>query len=149
MIWFKTIWKGGYARMRTLEEEITLRTEQRKRYFENPDYRKWSDCVNINHEEYGELSDCYLFHRYVMGSYFGPLTIDDFERAMNPKLNQMIDLGAVYAYFDERLNDENNALKQEITFLPLHTKKPIVDYTIQYILQQYREVALKSSYDIV
>jgi len=71
--------------MRTLEEEITLRTEQRKRYFENPDYRKWSDCVNINHEEYGELSDCYLFHRYVMGSYFGPLTIDDFERAIADK----------------------------------------------------------------
>ena len=135
--------------MRTLEEEITLRTEQRKRYFENPDYRKWSDCVNINHEEYGELSDCYLFHRYVMGSYFGPLTIDDFERAMNPKLNQMIDLGAVYAYFDERLNDKNNILKQEITALPLHTKKPIAGFTIQYILQQYREVALKSSYDIV
>lgn len=148
MIWFKTIWKGGYARMRTLEEEITLRTEQRKRYFENPDYLKLSDCININHEEYGELSDCYLFHRYVMGSYF-ILAIDDFERAMNPKLNQTIDLEAVYSYFDERLNDKNNILKQEITAVPLHTKKPIAGFTIQYILQQYREVALKSSYDIV
>lgn len=73
--------------MRTIEEEIDLRTEQRKRYFENPRYRKLSDYFNINDDEYGELSDCYLFYRYVVGgSGFTRLTKDDVERAIIDKI---------------------------------------------------------------
>ena len=132
--------------MRTIEEEIDLRTEQRKRYFENPRYRKLSDYFNINDDEYGELSDCYLFYRYVVGgSVFTKLTKDDVERAMNPDTNPTIDFEAVYAYFDERCNDENNAAKPEIRFLPILS----IDYTVQEILDEYRDIALKLPYDIV
>lgn len=131
--------------MRTIEEEIDLRTKQRKRYFENPRYRKLSDYLNINDSEYGELSDCYLFYRYVAGCRFTELTKDNVERAMNPDTNQTIDFEAVYAYFDERCNDENNAAKPEIRFLPILS----IDYTVQEILDEYRDVVLKPPYDIV
>lgn len=131
--------------MRTIEEEIDLRTEQRKRYFENPNYRKLSDYLDINDSEYGELSDCYLFYRYVADCKFTELTNDNVEHAMNPDTNQTIDFEAVYTYFDERCNDENNAAKPEILFIPI----PFVDATIKDILDEYRDVVLKPSYDIV
>lgn len=131
--------------MRTIDDEIDLRIKQRKRYFENPNYRKLSDYLDINDSEYGELSDCYLFYRYVAGCRFTDLTNDNVERAMNPDTNQMIDFEAVYAYFDERRNDKNNAAKPEILFTPL----PFVGTTIQEILDEYRDAVLKPSYDIV
>lgn len=131
--------------MRTIEEEIDLRTEQRKRYFENPRYRKLSDYLDINDSEYGELSDCYLFYRYVAGCRFTELTEDNVERAMNPDTNQTIDFEAVYAYFDERCNDKNNAASQEIVLIPL----PFVNTTVQDLLDEYRDVVLKPPYDIV
>lgn len=131
--------------MRTIEEEVALRTEQRKRYFENPNYKKLSDYLDINNDEYGELSDCYLFYRYVAGCRFTELAKDNVERAMNPDTNQTIDFESVYAYFDERLGDKNNAAKQEIDFIPL----PFVDATVQGILDKYRDVVLKPPYDIV
>lgn len=131
--------------MRTIEEEVVLRTEQRKRYFENPNYKKLSDYFDINDDEYGELSDCYLFYRYVAGCRFIRMMEDDVERAMNPDTNQMIDFEAVYAYFDERCNDENNVAKSEILFIPL----PSVDATVQDILDKYRDIALKPNYDII
>ena len=131
--------------MRTIDDEIDLRIKQRKRYFENPNYRKLSDYLDINDSEYGELSDCYLFYRYVAGCRFTELTNDNVERAMNPDTNQMIDFEAVYAYFDERRNDKNNAAKPEILFTPL----PFVGATIQEILDEYRDAVLKPSYDIV
>ena len=64
---------------------------------------------------------------------------------MNPDTNQTIDFEAVYAYFDERLNDKNNAARQEIILIPL----PFVDATIQDLLDKYRDVVLKPNYDIV
>ena len=131
--------------MRTIEEEVALRTKQRKQYFENPNYRKLSDYLDINDDEYGELSDCYLFYRYVAGCRFTELTEDNVERAMNPDTNQTIDFEAVYAYFDERCNDKNNAASQEIVLIPL----PFVNTTVQDLLDKYRDVVLKPPYDIV
>jgi hypothetical protein len=131
--------------MRTIEDEIDLRIQQRKRYFENPNYRKLSDYLDINDSEYGELSDCYLFYRYVAGCRFTELTKDNVERAMNPDTNQTIDFEAVYAYFDERLNDKNNAAQSEIRFTPL----PFVGDTVKEILDAYRDVVLKPPYDVV
>lgn len=68
---------------------------------------------------------------------------------MNPKMNSTIDFEAVYAYFNERLNDENNVLKQEITFLSLYTEKSLANTSVRYILDKYRETALESRYDMI
>ena len=50
--------------MRTMDDEINYREEQRRRYFEDPDYRKWSDVVP-NDDDYGEWRDDVLFVEYV------------------------------------------------------------------------------------
>ena len=131
--------------MRTIEDEIDLRIKQRKRYFENPNYRKLSDYLDINNSEYGELSDCYLFYRYVIDCSVTALTKGNVKYAMNPDTNPMIDFEAVYAYFDERVNDENNAAQSEIRFTPL----PFVGDTVKEILDEYRDVVLKPPYDVV
>ena len=131
--------------MRTIEDEIDLRIKQRKRYFENPNYRKLSDYLDINNSEYGELSDCYLFYRYVIDCSFTALTKGNVKYAMNPDTNPMIDFEAVYAYFDERVNDENNAAQSEIRFTPL----PFVGDTVKEILDEYRDVVLRPPYDVV
>ena len=73
------------------------------------------------------------------------MTKDNVERAMNPDTNTTIDFEAVYAYFDERLNDKNNAAQPEIRFIPL----PFVDATVHDLLNKYRDVVLQPSYDIV
>lgn len=50
----------------------------------------------------------------------------------------------MYAYFDERVNDENNAAQSEICFTPL----PFVGDTVKEILDEYRDVVLPP-YDVV
>ena len=72
------------------------------------------------------------------------MTKGNVKYAMNPDTNQMIDFEAVYAYFDERVNDENNAAQSEICFIPL----PFVGDTVKEILDEYRDVVLPP-YDVV
>lgn len=51
--------------MRTLDDELILREEQRRKYFKNPKYRKWSDVVDkcwddwdSDENDYGGMTDC-------------------------------------------------------------------------------------------
>lgn len=43
--------------LRTYDEEMIYRTEQRRRYFENPKYRKWSDVVTKCLDEASDGND--------------------------------------------------------------------------------------------
>lgn len=135
--------------MRTIEEEIELRIQQREKYFEDPHYQKWSSIARNFNGEYGGLSDDYLFKHYVMCSHLTPLTKEIIEVGMNQQTNQTINLESVYAYFDERLNDENNPFRDEISFFHLCTDESLGRITIQNILDKYRTMVLKPSYDIV
>ena len=135
--------------MRTSTEEVELRTQQRKKYFENPNYRKWSSIAQIDRDEYGELSDFFLFHHYVLHPVPEIPDHETIEHSMNRHTNPHIDLDAVYSYFDERLNDTDNALKQELEYPTMWTDKSLSRFTIKKILDKYRTVALESCYDMV
>ena len=135
--------------MRTYKEEIELRTQQRERYFENPNYLKWSSIAQVDSVEYGGLSDDYLFQHYVMHLITTLLTQEDIDNSMNQSINQSIDLRAVYDYFDERLNDEDNMLKQELNFFHLCADDSLGKLTIKQILDKYRAMILELCYDMV
>lgn len=58
--------------MRTLDDELILREKQRREYFENPKYRKWSDVVDkcwddedSDENDYQEFRDDILFTHYI------------------------------------------------------------------------------------
>lgn len=47
--------------VRNLDEELAHREEIRKQFFEDPNYRKWSDLTDINNSEYGGWrEDCFF-----------------------------------------------------------------------------------------
>lgn len=135
--------------MRTLKEEIELRTQQRTKYFEDPNYQKWSSIARIDRDEYGELSDFYLFHHYILHPSPEIPGNETIAHSMNHHTNPHINLNAVYSYFDERLNDKDNALKQELEYPTMWTDKSLSRFTVKQILDKYRTVALESCYDMV
>lgn len=127
--------------MRTIKEEIELRTRQRAKYFEDPCYQKWSSIAQASNGEYGGLTDDYLFKNYIMHSHLSSLTKEIIESGMNQHTNPSINLKAVYTYFDERLNDENNPLRDEICFFHLCTDESVGRITIKNVLDKYRTTA--------
>ena len=47
--------------VRNLNKEIEYRDSLRKQFFEDPNYRKWSDLTDINDSEYGGWrEDCFF-----------------------------------------------------------------------------------------
>ena len=50
----------GAIMVRSFQEEIEHRNKLRKKYFEDPSYRKWSDVVDngLTGESYGRWREC-------------------------------------------------------------------------------------------
>lgn len=47
--------------VRNLDEELAYREEIRKQFFEDSNYRRWSDITDINDSEYGGWrEDCFF-----------------------------------------------------------------------------------------
>ena len=136
--------------MRTMDDEINYREEQRRRYFEDPDYRKWSDVVP-NDDDYGEWRDDVLFVEYV--------TNEDIEKISRAYLHKLLENGRelpinwenFYAYFDERLNDTDNPFRSELTSkgYAYNNLDPFEKGTIEDILNKYRDSLLSPKYDII
>lgn len=147
LLWEKV--KKG-SQMRTMDDEIIHRKAQRRRYFEDPNYRKWSDVVsdNIN---YGEWSDDVLFVEYVANK--------DIETTSRTYLYELLETGHelpinwenFYAYFDERLCDTDNCLRSELTSkgYAYHNLDPFDKETIEDTLNKYRDSLLSPTYDMV
>lgn len=135
--------------MRREDLESDYRGEQRKRYFEEHSYRKWSDIfrarIGINYGDYRERAfiRCYLDCDYS----------DDHEslalihKVMSNGKSHPIDWVSFYAYFDERFNDPDNPYIHEMTekMFPFMKDSP----TVIELLNQYRENLLSQNYDIV
>ena len=135
--------------MRTMDDEINYREGQRRRYFEDPDYRKWSDVVP--NDDYGEWRDDVLFVEYV--------TNEDIEKTSRAYLHKLLENGRelpinwenFYAYFDERLNDTDNPFRSELTSkgYAYNNLDPFEKGTIEDILNKYRDSLLSPKYDII
>lgn len=55
------------TRVRTTSEEVDYRCKQRVSYFEEPNYRKWSDFLSPNYRSYGNRTDDFMIASYILG----------------------------------------------------------------------------------
>ena len=135
---------------RSFQEEIKHRDKLRKKYFEDPPYRKWSDVVDngLTGESYGRWRDDRLFDYLITGQVK--------TRSSSKTLRGYLDVGHTlpinwnnfYAYFDEQLNDPENALLEEIVDNILPMTWFTEGGTVKELLDEYRD-KLIGGYDII
>ena len=131
---------------RDIDEEIDFREKQRRRYFEDPNYRRWSDIVG-NNDDYGDFRDEVLFIEYVANADMDTVSIEDLRKLLENGHELPINWSHFYEYFDERANDPDNPYAHEITkgiFYSMYDKISVID-----LLNEYREYLLSVPYDIV
>lgn len=132
--------------MRTDNQEINVRVDLRKKYFEDPKYNRLShimDCA-MQGDDYGgrrdnlAIASCIVGYE-VLASH--SLTIDELlERKDDPRVNWL----AIYDYVDERLNDKDGKWKYEL----VESNYPL-DIPIKTFLDDYRHLLLAPEFDII
>ena len=138
--------------VRSYEEELQHRRDLRKKYFEGPNYRKWSDIVpgGIDGPEYAAWRDDRLFDYLVTGQVTTPSNRLKLQVHLRDGHDLPINWSNFYAYFDEQLNDPENRCIEELTKLdfydPIHNAHG--RFTVQTLLNQYRD-HLTNPYDII
>lgn len=141
--------------IRTYDEEMIYRTEQRRRYFENPKYRKWSDVVTkcldeaSDGNDYAEIRDDVFFSYYLAD---GPL--DEYDSTIVLELLDVgrtlpIDWFAFYSYFEERMNDPHNRYFGDFTTGCYGTGTSLNSKWVPRLLDNYRQKLLPASYDMI
>lgn len=136
--------------MRTIDEEITHRKTRRRHYFEDPEYRKWSDIVP-NDDDYGEWRDDVLFVEYIANKGIETTSRTYLYELLENGRELPINWENFYAYFDEQLNDPDNCLCSELTSkgYAYHNLDPFDKETIEDTLNKYRDSLLSSLYNMV
>lgn len=135
--------------MRPRGPEADYRAKRREYYFEDSKYRKWSYLERLDSSYYGNYRERAFLKYYLCGNKIGndrQLLSNMHEVLANGK-SHSINWVAFYAYFDERLNDPENPLHEELTeeIFPWLDDSP----TVIGLLNQYRETLLLPDYDMV
>lgn len=98
--------------MRTLEQELRLRRQQREKYFEDPQYRKWSD-ITQRPASYAEYSELGFIASYLVGDCDVYVNLSRFRELLENGKQLPINWKSVYNYYYERYDDDNNRLWEE------------------------------------
>lgn len=135
--------------MRPRDSETDYRAKRREHYFEDPEYRKWSRLERLGSGYYGNYRERAFLKYYLCKKKFGDdrqLLSTMHEVLANGK-SHPINWASFYAYFDERLNDSENPLHEEMTeeIFPWLDDSP----TVIGLLNQYRDTLLSPDYDMV
>lgn len=141
--------------VRSHADEIAYRYELRKKYLEDPNYRKWSDITpddgglntrSIN--KFAEIRDDVLFCYLITNQSSGQPKVSQVIECLNKGQELPINWENFYAYFDERLNDPQN---RYLSYL----KDPVIigdtlepRTSIEELLNRYRD-RLLSKYDMI
>lgn len=133
--------------MRNENLESEYRGKQRKRHFEDPNYRKWSDIVKDNYS-YGDYRERAFICFYLdCDCYNERQSLAAIREVMSNGKSHPINWEAFYAYFDERLNDPDNPYMHEMNekmFVFMDDSPTVIE-----LLDQYRETLLSSDYDLI
>ena len=133
--------------MRTIDEEIKLRKQQRETYFEDPNYRKWSDVV-YTPSIYGNWSEKGFLSAYLLGDCDSYIDLSRMRELFTNGKQLPINWKSVYDYFDERYHDDKNRLWEE-WFHGLHNPGDVVNgQSIRTLLNEFRN-ELVGDYDII
>lgn len=133
--------------MRSESLESEYRGKQRKRYFEDPNYRKWSDIVK-NDYNYGDYRERVLIRCYLdCDNMNDNKSLSKIHEVMSNGKSYPINWEAFYTYFDDRLNDTDNPYIHEMyekMFQFMDDSPSVIE-----LLNQYRETLLSPDYDMV
>lgn len=135
--------------VRTFDDEIQHRQVLRKKYFEDPNYRRWSDIVpgGINGRQYMLWRDDRLFDYLITNQTSTQSSLSQLKTHLKDGHELSINWSNFYAYFDARLNDPNNRFIGDLNDMII--TDPSGEYsTVEKLLGYYRG-SLLSTYDII
>lgn len=95
------------------EEDLTLRGNQRAKYFEDPQYIRWSDVVLRNTRSYGDRTEPAFLAQYLSQDVdTSSLSV---KRVVSQYLNdKSVNWRAIYKYLDERDQTTPSWLSSEV-----------------------------------
>lgn len=132
------------------EDEINHRRKLRKKYLEDPNFRRWSDIAPDSDEidAFDEWRDDFLFCCFVTNNTDIGFTVSDLVEHLNRGDELPINWMNFYAYFDERLNDPENRYLSTLVEPVIYNGVSEPRMSIKELLNQYRDKLL-STYDII
>lgn len=132
------------------EDEINHRRKLRKKYLEDPNFRRWSDIAPDGDEIYAfdEWRDDFLFCCFITNNTDIGFTVSDLVEYLNRGDGLPINWVNFYAYFDERLNDPENRYLSTLVEPVIYNGVSEPRMSVKELLNQYRDKLL-STYDII
>lgn len=136
--------------VRSHEDEINHRRKLRKKYLEDPNFRRWSDIAPDGDEidAFDEWRDDFLFCCFVTNNTDIGFTVSDLVEYLNRGDELPINWVNFYAYFDERLNDPENRYLSTLVEPVIYNGVSEPRMSVKELLNQYRDKLL-STYDII
>ena len=132
------------------EDEINHRRKLRKKYLEDPNFRRWSDIAPDGDEidAFDEWRDDFLFCCFITNNTDIGFTVSDLVEYPNRGDELPINWVNFYAYFDERLNDPENRYLSTLVEPVIYNGVSEPRMSVKELLNQYRDKLL-STYDII
>ena len=134
--------------MRNSSDESNYRAERRRHYFEDPNYRKWSDIIGNDIYNYGDYRERAFLRFYLdCDEVYDKMSLSKMHETLVNGKDQPINWESFYTYFDERMNDPENPYTNEMTeklFPFMDDKISVID-----LINQYRDELLSPNYDII
>lgn len=138
---------------RSHEEEITYRVQLRQRYFEDPNYRRWSDIVPLDSASYGNWWDDILFCYCIFGhTTSSSYALEKITVQLDKGLELPINWTAFYRYFDTILADTESNYNHDLRsprFIGDIVGDKFETMSVKDLLDTYRNQLTNVPYDIV
>lgn len=134
--------------MRDFDDELEHRKALRQKYFEDSNYRRWSDIApgGIDGRPYMTWRDDRLLD-YLITGQTERSELSTIRAHFQDSHQLPINWSNFYAYFDERLNDPENELTDELISMSLGSSVER-HFTVKNLLDQYRD-KLCNPYDMI
>lgn len=136
--------------VRSTEAEFRRRRRLREKYFEDPNYRRWSDIVpgGLSSRHYVSWRDDCLFDYYITNQRATHSNTMKLKIHLRDGHKLPINWANFYAYFDEVLNDPESRFVSELTDLEIHNIDDTYHVSVKHLLDKYRDY-LTNSYDMI
>lgn len=136
--------------VRSADDELDYRLTLRKKYLEDPNYRRWSDIVpgGMSRSNYRNWRDDVVFMYLISGQVKSHPTVSELIGYLDRGRELPINWNNFYAYFDERLNDPENRYKSSIINNDIRGSISISSTSVRKLLELYRD-KLYNDFDII
>lgn len=136
--------------VRSEKDELAHRNQLRKKYLEDPNYRRWSDIVpgGLSESWYSHWRDDVLFKYLISGQVKYHPNVSELVGYLDNGRELPINWNNFYAYFDERLGDPENRYKAPIINDDIPGSGDIPRTSVRKLLELYRD-KLYNDFDII